>query len=47
VNDFCVLASPFRPDPGFDSRWTLGEKRQALTLNKLGEGRCGWKAGAS
>jgi hypothetical protein len=34
-----------RPDPGFETRWTLAEKRQALTHNRIGAGRCKWQSG--
>lgn len=42
VNEFCLLTKPFRPDDGATTRWTLNEKRQALSHNAIGKGRCGW-----
>lgn len=33
VPDFCAWAKPIIPDPGFETRWTRGEKEAVLTLD--------------
>jgi hypothetical protein len=32
--DGCAWTRPFVPDDGFEARWTVGEKRQAVAHNR-------------
>lgn len=34
VSDGCAWTRPFVPDTGFEARWTLSEKRQAVAHNR-------------
>jgi hypothetical protein len=43
TGSLCTVG-PFIPDTGASERWTVGEKRQLVTLNGAGEAICGWKA---
>jgi len=36
----CTWAKKFIPDGGFETRWTVGEKRQAVALNEKVEEFC-------
>ena len=40
-DDGCVWTRPFVPDPGFETRWTTGEKRQAVAHNRAWGEFCG------
>ena len=39
--DACGWLTTFQPDPGFETRWTVGEKRQAVAHNRKVEDNCG------
>ena len=34
TSDLCGSLSRFRPDPGFEERWTRSEKEQAVAHNR-------------
>jgi hypothetical protein len=38
--DACTWLEKFRPDAGFEERWTVGEKRQAVEHNENVEREC-------
>ncbi len=38
--DLCGALDKFEPDDGFEERWTDGEKRQAVALNRKLEKFC-------
>lgn len=40
TTDACGWLTKIQPEPGFETRWTRGEKEQAVTLNRNVEKFC-------